>query len=80
MNISREDFCWMTFNDFCKDLIQQQCLESIRSTFGNEAPSGKTVCYGFAEFRRGRASVGDEFHEGRPKQVIFTKNIDALRN
>ncbi|KAF8774482.1 hypothetical protein HNY73_017028 [Argiope bruennichi] len=39
----------------------------LRETFGNEAPTEKTIYNWFAEFRRGRASVSDESREGRPK-------------
>ena len=80
MEITREGFRWMIFYDFSKGLTQQRCIESLRSTFGNEAPSERIVYNWFAEFRRGRASVSDESREGRPKSVVIPKNIDAVRN
>lgn len=79
MEITREGFRWMIFYDFKKGLTPQQCVESLRSAFGNEAPSEKTVYNWFAEFRRGRTSVSDEYREGRPKSVVVPKNIDAVR-
>lgn len=79
MEITREGFRWMIFYDFKKGLTPQQCVESLRSTFGNEAPSEKTVYNWFAEFRRGRTSVSDEYREGRPKSVVVPNNIDAVR-
>ncbi|KAF8774406.1 Protein GVQW3 like protein [Argiope bruennichi] len=60
-------------------LTQQECIESPRETFGNEAPAEKTVYNWFAEFRRGRASVSDESRKGRPKSVLIPKNIDDVR-
>ncbi|KAF8789812.1 Negative elongation factor A like protein [Argiope bruennichi] len=75
--ITREG--WMIFYDFKKGLTQQERMESLRETFGNEATSEKTVYNWFAEFRRGRASVSDESREGRPKSVVIPKNIDAVR-
>ena len=68
------------FYDFKKGLTQQQCIESLRATFGNEAPSERTVYSWFTEFRHGRASVSDECREGRPKSVVIPRNIDAVRN
>lgn len=48
----------MIFHDFKKGLAQQQCIKSLRSTFGNEPQSEKTVhtiVYNwFAEFLRVR--------------------------
>ena len=79
MEITREGFRWMIFYDFKKGLTRQECFESLRETFGNEAPSEKTIYNWFAEFRRGRESVSDESREGRPKSVVNPKNIDAVR-
>ena len=31
-----------------------------------------------SEFNRGRRSLTDEFHEGRPKSVVVPENIDAV--
>lgn len=70
----------MIFYDFSKGLTQRQCLDSLRLTFGNESQSEKTVYNRFAEFCRGRASISDEFSEGRPKSVVVPKDIDAVRN
>ena len=67
---------WFFYN-FSKGLTQQQCLESLRSTFGNQSPSENTVYNWFAEFRR--ASVSDEFRDGRLNSVV-PKNIDAVLN
>ena len=80
MEITREGLRWMIFYDFKKGLTQQQCIESLRATFGNKAPSEKTVYNWFAVFRHGCASVSDECREGWPKSVVIPRNIDAVRN
>lgn len=37
IKISRKGFRWMIFYDFSKGLNQQQCVELLRSIFGNKA-------------------------------------------
>ena len=47
----------MIFYDFKKGLSRQESLVPLRETFGNKAPSEKTVYNWFVEFPRfGRAS------------------------
>lgn len=70
MEISREGFRWMIFYDIKCGLTQKQCIERLQLAFGNEAPANSTIYNWFAEFKRGRASVSDEFREGRPTTAI----------
>ena len=51
-----------------------------RSTsFGDEAPSNKTVYNWFAEFQRGRTFLSDEFHEVIHPYLLLPLSIDAVR-
>lgn len=79
MELTREHFRAMIYYDFRRGLSQQQCIEELKSTFGDEAPSKTTVYHWFGEFNRGRSSLTDELKEGRPKSVVVPKNIDAVR-
>lgn len=79
MELSRENFRVMIFYDFRKGLTQQQCFESLHSTFGDEAPSKASVYNWYNEFKRGRRSLKDEEKPGRPISVVTPENIDAVQ-
>lgn len=79
METSREGFRWMIFYDFKCGLTQKQCIEHLQQAFGDEVPSKTTIFSWFAEFNRCRASVSNEFREGRPKSVVVPENIDDVR-
>ncbi|XP_025154440.1 histone-lysine N-methyltransferase SETMAR-like [Harpegnathos saltator] len=79
MELSREHFRAIIFYNFRRGLSQQQCIDELNSTFGDEAPSKTTIYRWYTEFNRGRSSLSDEFREGRPKSVVVPENIDAVR-
>lgn len=79
MELNREHFRAMIFYDFRRGLTQQQCVDQLTPTFGDEASHRATVFRWFAEFNRGRYSLRGEFREGRPKSVVLPENIDAVR-
>lgn len=79
MNLHREHFRAMIFYDFKVGLSQQQCFDRLRSAFGNEAPTLRSVYNWYNEFKRGRTSLADEFREGRPISAVSPENIDAVR-
>lgn len=53
--------------NFRIELILQQCMDVLNSIFDDEASSRTSVYPWYGEFNRGRSSVQDEFHGGRPK-------------
>ena len=63
MNIFVRSF-WITFG-----LSRQECIDELKSLYGNEAPSYSTVKNWFKEFNRGRRSLKDKFREGHPETV-----------
>lgn len=79
MELTREHFRAIMFYNFRRGLSQQQGIDELISTFGDEAPSRTSVYRWFAEFVRGRNSLVDEFREGRPKSVVVPENIDSVR-
>lgn len=79
MDLSRENFRAMIFYDFRVGLTQQQCVDRLKSGFGDEAPSKTTVYDWFNEFKRGRRSLKDEPREGRPISAVTPENIDAVQ-
>lgn len=68
MEITHEGLRLIIFYIFEKGLIQQQCVESILATFGNEALSVKTVYNWFAKFGCGQAPVSDKRRDVRIDQ------------
>lgn len=79
MELTHEHFRAIIFHNFKRRLTQQQCIDELKSLYGDEAPSKSTVYRWFTEFNRGRSSLTDEPREGRPKSVVLPENIDAVR-
>jgi len=79
MELNREHFRAMIYYDFRRGLSQHQCVDQLKSTFGDEAPSKTTVYDWYSQFKFGRRSLADEFKEGRPKTVVVPETIDAVR-
>ena len=79
MDLNRENFRVIIFYNFRRELTQQQCIDEVNSIFGDEAPSTSSVYRWYGEFNRGRSSHQDEFREGRPKTVVVSETIDAVR-
>lgn len=79
MEFSREQFRTMILYDFLCGLTQQQCIDRLHLAVGEKAPSNGTVYNWFAEFKRGRRNLSDEFRAGRPSTSVVATNIDAVR-
>ena len=54
------------FVNFRREL-SQECIDELKSLFGDKAPSYSTVKSWFNEFNCGRRSLKDEVREGRQK-------------
>ena len=74
-----EHFRSITFYNFRRGLWRQECIDELKSLFGDKAPSYSTVKNWFNEFNRGRSSLKDELSEGPPKTAVVADNIDAVR-
>lgn len=79
MELSRVHFRAMIFYDFKSGLSQPQCLDRLRSAFGDASPSRTTVFEWYAEFRRGRCSLEDEVRSGRPVEATTDENVAAIQ-
>ena len=79
MELNREHFRAISFYNFRRELIQQQCIDELNSIFGDETPLRISVYRWYAEFNRCRSSLQDEFRESRPKSVPVPETIDAVR-
>ncbi|GBP73157.1 hypothetical protein EVAR_59046_1 [Eumeta japonica] len=64
--------------DFKCNLTAHQSLARLRTAFSDEAPYKVTIYNWFAEFKRGRISLSDEFHDGHPYIAVNNKNIDDV--
>ncbi|VDO30572.1 unnamed protein product [Haemonchus placei] len=78
MGLNREHFRASVFYNFRRGLTQQQCMDELSSTFGDEAPSTASVYRWYSEFTRGRSSLEDEFRGGRPKSVVVPETGDTV--
>ena len=65
------------FYDYKCNLTPKQCIDRFHLTFGDEAPSNRTVYNWFAEFQRGCTFLSVEFREGHPS--VVATNVDAVR-
>ncbi|GBP71388.1 hypothetical protein EVAR_20488_1 [Eumeta japonica] len=59
--------------------VNRGYIDQLTSTSVDEAPSTTTAYHWFSEFDRGRSMPTDAFKEGRPKSIVVTQNIDAVR-
>ncbi|CAH2006892.1 unnamed protein product [Acanthoscelides obtectus] len=65
MELNREYFLAIIYDNYQRQLSQQECLAELRSVFSNEAPHQSTISRWYGEFKRGR--------------VITQENVDAVR-
>ena len=79
MELNREHFRAFIFFYFRRGLTQQQCINELNSSFGDEATSRTSDYRWYDEFNRGRSSLQDEFREARLKSVVVPETIDAVR-
>ena len=57
MELTREHFRAIIFHNFRRGLSRQECIDELKSLYGDEAPSYSTVKNWFNEFNRGRRSL-----------------------
>ena len=75
MELACEHFRSIIFDNFRCGLLRQECIDELKSVFGNKAPYYSTVKNCLNEFKRGRSWLKDEFREGPPKTAIVPENI-----
>ncbi|MEE2373769.1 transposase [Klebsiella pneumoniae] len=79
MELSRENFRIMIYYDFKKGLSAYECEESLKSAFGDLAPSLATVYRWYKEFERGCTSVAHRKGAGPPFTAVNPENIAAVK-
>ena len=79
MELNRKHFRAIIFQNFGRGLIQKQCINVLNLIFGDRAPSRTIVYRWYAEFIPVRGSLQDEFRDDRPKSVVVSETIDAVR-
>ena len=60
MELIREHFLAIIFHKFRRGLSQQECIDELKSLFGDKAPSSSTVKNWFNEFNCGLRSLIDK--------------------
>lgn len=63
---------------FKKGLSGKEIFDDMVNVLGTDAPSYATVKNWVAEFKRGRTSIFDEEHTGRPKSATSEENVDKV--
>ncbi len=61
--------------DFKRGLKYAESHKNLVEAFGDDAPSKATVNNWFNEFKRGRLSLEDEAHPGRPTDAVTPENV-----
>ena len=69
----------MIFNDFKMRLDQEECLQHQQFVYENKAPSHATIFRWFTEFHRGRNSLLNEKHTGKPLSAAISENMWAIQ-
>ena len=78
IELTREHFPSIIFTTFDR-LSWQECIDELKSLFGDKAPSYKTVKNWFNEFNCARRSLKDEIHEVPPKTAVVLEKIGAVQ-
>ena len=55
-----------------------QAQQWLQKCYPDSAPSKRTICYWFAEFKRGRTDTDDGERSVRPIEVVTTENIKIV--
>ena len=79
MELERRDFRAMILYDFLKGLSVSDCHETLHNVFGASAPGKTQIYFWYGEFKRGRQSIKDEKHTGRPCSEVTEKSIATTR-
>lgn len=53
---------------------------TLRTDFGNEAPSVKSVYSWYNEFKLDRVILNDKWRNGRPISAVTDENLTVVRN
>ena len=67
------------FYDFKAKLNQEECVQWLQLTFGDESPSRATVFRWFKEFSRDPNFLQNEEHTARPPLAVVLDNVSAIR-
>ena len=59
-----------------KNTVQAQ--QWLQKCYPDSAPSKRTTCYWFAEFKRGRKDTDDGERSGRPIEVVTPESTNWL--
>lgn len=78
MELTRENFRAIIYHNFRRGLSPDECRNELVTIYEIEAPSQTTIYRWYAEFRRGRASLGTVPSSGRPKTAVSPENIAAV--
>ena len=53
-----------------------QCQEWLEKHYSDSAPSKRSICYWYAEFKRGRTDTDDIPSTGRPNDAVIPENVE----
>ena len=56
-----------------------QAQQGLEKCYGDSAPSKTTICWWYAEFKRGRTDIEDAERSGRPNEVVTPKTIKKVQ-
>ena len=79
MELIREYFHAIILHNFQFGLSRENCIDTLNSIYGKEAPPYSTMKNWNKRFQRWPVSFEDEFREGRPRSIDVPKNIDVVR-
>lgn len=65
----------MILYDLKVELNNEDCFQSVRSSYGKEAQSRATILKLFREFKRGKNSLQNKEYRGRPLSALVPVNV-----
>lgn len=78
MEVDQNVFRATILHDYKKNMTYDQSFESLRTEFGDSAPSLSSVSYWFRKFKRRRNSLNVGSQPGRPAEAVCEENIGAF--
>ena len=78
MDLTRDQIRFMIYYDYKKELSQQECLESLKKTFGDSCVSRATVNYQFAQFNHDGDHFKDEPYFDQLRTAVTLENLEAV--
>ena len=78
MELERREHLAMIYYGFRRGLSPEEYLKQLLETFSDAVPSRETIFRWCTTFRRGKESLQDYPHPGRPQTAVLPETISTV--